>query len=154
MHSVVLGLQSLAEEMGRISIFHALSSKTQLSKQVCLLPSLKSLALSSASCCGGCTEAKGLLKKQFLAERSFYTHADAFCRDVSLATDKFLGWDKSGHSLFCPDSWELGTSLVCDTRTLAITHHCPPSNDPSQGLCCRQQGVCCVHGPLFNLLWP
>lgn len=45
MHSVVLGLQRLAEEMGRISIFHALGSKTQLSRQVCLLPSLKSLAL-------------------------------------------------------------------------------------------------------------
>lgn len=39
LHSVVLGLQCLAE-MGRISIFHALGSERQLNKQVCLLPSL------------------------------------------------------------------------------------------------------------------
>lgn len=83
MHSVVLGLQRLAEEMGRISIFHALGSKMQLSKQVCLLLSLKSVALSSASCHGGCTEAKRLLKKQSLAERIFQSHVDAFCGDVS-----------------------------------------------------------------------
>lgn len=160
MHLVVPGLQCLAEEMGRISIFHALGSKTQLSKQVCLLPTLKSLALSSASCRGGCTEAKRFLKKQSLAERSFQTHVDALYRDVSLVTDKFLGWDKRGDSLFCLDSGgvgvggELVASSVCHTRTLAITHCSSPSNDPSQRLCCRQHCVCCDHGPLFTLQFP
>lgn len=99
MHSVVLGLQCLAE-MGRISIFHAHGSERQLSKQVCLFPSLNPYHLSSVSCCGGCTEAKILLQKQSLAERSSKTPVDAFCRDVSLAPDRFLDGDKRGHSLF------------------------------------------------------
>lgn len=105
MHSVVLGLQCLAEEMGRISIFHALGCKTQLKKQVCLLPSFKSLALVLCELPWRLYRGKKIAQK---AERSFQTHVDAFCRDVSLVI-RFWTGIRGGTVfaliLFCPDPW-------------------------------------------------